>query len=55
MVTAIRDDKYITRNISQFKVMDSSLEQSCCEEEENDDDLMRSNPTPVVAPLAPAS
>ena len=39
MVTACRDGKYITRSISQFKVIDSSLKEPDQGEDEDDEDL----------------
>ena len=58
MVTAYRDGKYITRNISQFKVIDSSLKESDLEEDEDDDlsnDTDTSSVNPPVPPFLPAN
>ncbi len=48
MVTACQDGKYITRNISQFKVIDSSLKESDQEEEDEDDLSNDDTETPSV-------
>ena len=58
MVTAYRDGKYITRNISQFKVTDSSLKESDQEEDEDDDlsnDMDTSSVNPPVRLALPAN
>ena len=39
MVTACRNGKYITRNVSHFKVVDSKFEGEESDDEEDDDDL----------------
>ena len=57
MITARRDGKYITRNISHFKVIDSSLKQSDEEEEEDEEDCstkMNEFVPPSVIPVPPA-
>ena len=58
MITAHRDGKYITRNISQFKVIDSSLEE-LNQEQAEDDDLSNDTDTrsvnPPVPPAPPAN
>ena len=53
MVTACRDGKYITRNISQFKVIDSSLKGP--NREEGDEDYLNidDTDTPLVVPPVP--
>ena len=54
MVTAYRDGKYITRNISQFKVIDSSLKGP--NREEGDEDYLNidDTDTPLVLSVPPA-
>ena len=61
MVTAYRSGKYITRNISRFKVIDSAFQESAQEDDE-DDDLTTDGHAPVIPvppqpalPAAPAN
>ena len=53
MVTAYQDGKYITRNISQFKVIDPSLKE--LNQEEGDEDYLNidDTDTPLVVPPVP--
>ena len=53
MVTAYRDGKYITRNISQFKVIDSSLKERNREEGDKDYLNIDDTDTPLVVPPVP--
>ena len=53
MVTAYRDGKYITRNISQFKVIDSSLKELNREEGDEDYSNIDDTDTPLVVPPVP--
>ena len=41
MVTARRNDKYITRNVSHFKVIDAEIQEDDEDEEEEDDLVSR--------------
>ena len=53
MVTACRDGRYITRNISQFKVIDPSFKEPSSEDNDSIDDDNLSNDISVEAPVPP--
>lgn len=55
MVTAVRDEKYITRNVSQFKRIDSSVRAPDADDSDDsdlsdDEEIIHENPDPAAVP-----